>query len=227
MRTDANNPDSEPRPPGAISGAFSAPMHQHAIDANIPSPDPGCYDDPVPPTLETTRLLLHPLELADAVQIQQIFPKWEIVRYLSSAVPWPYPPDGALKFCDETIPAMNRGEAWYWTLRLRTNPEQVIGLISLTTEENNNRGFWLDPPWQRKGIMSEAVDTVTDFWFNSLGFSVLRAPKAAPNIASRRISEKHGMRIVAREERDYVAGRLPAEIWEITVEEWRRYRSRA
>jgi RimJ/RimL family protein N-acetyltransferase len=50
---------------------------------------------------------------------------------------------------------------------------------------------------------------------------VVRAPKAIVNTASRRISEKSGMRIVAVEERDYVAGRLMAEIWEITAEEWR------
>ena len=40
------------------------------------------------------------------------------------------------------------------------------------------------------------------------------------NTASRRISEKSGMRIVALEEHDYVSGRLPTEIWEITAEEW-------
>jgi hypothetical protein len=28
------------------------------------------------------------------------------------------------------------------------------------------------------------------------------------------------MRIVATEERPFVSGRLPAEIWEITAEEW-------
>jgi len=28
------------------------------------------------------------------------------------------------------------------------------------------------------------------------------------------------MRIVATEERDFVSGRLPSEIWEITAEEW-------
>ena len=44
--------------------------------------------------------------------------------------------------------------------------------------------------------------------------------KAAANVASCRISEKSGMRIVAREERDYVSGRLPTEIWEITADEW-------
>jgi hypothetical protein len=28
------------------------------------------------------------------------------------------------------------------------------------------------------------------------------------------------MRVVREEERDYVCGRLPAEAWEITAEEW-------
>ena len=68
--------------------------------------------------------------------------------------------------------------------------------------------------------MTEACEAATDFWFNTLKFLVLRVPKAVANVASRRISEKSGMRIVAREERDYVSGRLPTEIWEITAEEW-------
>jgi RimJ/RimL family protein N-acetyltransferase len=69
--------------------------------------------------------------------------------------------------------------------------------------------------------MSEACDAVTDFWFKALGFDVLRAPKAVGNAASRRISEKQGMRLIATEDRDYVSGRFPSEIWEITAEEWR------
>ena len=68
--------------------------------------------------------------------------------------------------------------------------------------------------------MSEACEAVTDYWFDVLKFPVLRVPKAIANQASRRISERQGMRIVATEERDFVSGRLPAEIWEITVEEW-------
>jgi len=74
--------------------------------------------------------------------------------------------------------------------------------------------------------MTEACEAVTDFWFNTLKFSVLRVTKAVANVASSRISEKSGMRIVALEERDYVSGRLPAEIWEITSEEWNARRSR-
>jgi [ribosomal protein S5]-alanine N-acetyltransferase len=72
--------------------------------------------------------------------------------------------------------------------------------------------------------MSEAAEPVTDYWFDVLKFPVMRIPKAVPNTASRRISEKQGMRIVATEERDYVSGRFPTEIWEITAEEWHAYR---
>jgi hypothetical protein len=38
------------------------------------------------------------------------------------------------------------------------------------------------------------------------------------------MSEKTGMRVIATEEQEFIAGRLPAEIWEITAEEWRRQR---
>ena len=177
------------------------------------------------PTLKTSRLLLRPLELADAEQIQILFPHWEIVRYLANRVPWPYPADGALQYVrDIALPAMNRGEAWHWTLRLKTAPAQMIGSISLMKSPKENRGFWMGLPWQGRGLMSEASEAVTDYWFNVLKFPVLRAPKATENAASRRISEKQGMRMIAGEERDYVSGRLPGGIWEITAEEWRKRR---
>jgi [ribosomal protein S5]-alanine N-acetyltransferase len=174
------------------------------------------------PSLETARLVLRPLELADAEQVQQIFPHWEIVRFFASRVPWPYPDDGALTYYrDIAIPAMERGEQWNWTLRLKGEPDRLIGGVSLLKTENHNRGFWIGLPWQRQGLMTEAADAVTDYWFNELGFSVLRVPKAVANVGSRRISEKSGMHVVAVEEHDYVCGRLPTEIWEITAEEWR------
>ena len=179
------------------------------------------------PVLETPRLILRPLELADAEQAQKIFPHWEIVRYLGKVVPWPYPPDGAYTFYrDVALPAVERGEAWHWTLRLKSSPEQMIGNITLRTGEAKNRGFWIGVPWQRQGLMSEASEAVTDYWFTVLKMPLLRVPKAIANAGSRRISEKQGMRVVAVVERDYVSGRLPSEIWEITAEEWREWRRR-
>jgi len=175
------------------------------------------------PELETVRLVLRPLSLADAPQIQVAFPRWEIVRYLNKKVPWPYPADGAKFYVGEiALPAMERGDECHWTIRRKESVEELIGLISLTKEENQNRGFWISPEWQRQGLMSEACDAVTEYWFAVLRMPVLRAPKAIANEASRRISERQGMRVVWSGERDYVAGRLPSEIWEITAEEWRR-----
>jgi RimJ/RimL family protein N-acetyltransferase len=174
------------------------------------------------PTLETARLILCPVELADARQIQAIFPHWDVVKYLAAgAVPWPYPEEGALTYIrDIALPAMARGEEWVWTLRERSNPGQVMGLISLTNEEDNHRGFWLGVPFRGRGFMTEAVEAATDYWFGELRRPLLRAPKAVANEGSRKISQRTGMRLVATMEREYVSGRLPAELWEITAEEW-------
>jgi [ribosomal protein S5]-alanine N-acetyltransferase len=176
---------------------------------------------------QTGRLLLRPLTLADAPQIQEIFPHWEVVRYLRNIVPWPYPPDGARRYIEDVaLPAIARGDEWHWTLRLKSDPDRIIGNIALVKAEGHNRGFWLGLPWHGQGLMSEAAAWTNDFWFDNLGFPLLRVPKAAANLASRRISEKHGMRLVATVEQDYVAGRLPSEIWEITAEEWRAWKAR-
>ena len=172
------------------------------------------------PTLYTSRLILRPLQLSDAEQIQALFPHWEIVQYLSAKVPWPYPPDGAYKFCrDLALPAMARGNEWHWVLCLKEKPEQIIGAISLMKGEKN-RGFWLGLPWHGRGYMSEASEVVTGYWFDVLKFPILRIPKAEANEPSKRISVKQGMRVAERAERDYVCGRRPSEIWEMTAEEW-------
>lgn len=97
---------------------------------------------------------------------------------------------------------------------------RLIGSISLIKRENDNRGFWLGLPWQGQGLMTEATEAANDYWFNVLNFKVLRTQKAIANAASRRISEKNGMRVIATVEREYVSGKLMAEVWEITAEEW-------
>src|SRR5580704_19374382 len=108
----------------------------------------------VTPRLQTARLWLRPLELADADQAQMLFPKWEVVRYLANQVPWPFPPDGVYKFYrDVALPQAERGDAWHWTLRLKSGPDRLIGCISLMKGEQINRGFWLGVPWHGQGLM--------------------------------------------------------------------------
>jgi RimJ/RimL family protein N-acetyltransferase len=182
------------------------------------------------PALQTPRLILEPLSwetlAQDAAHVQPLFAQWEIVQHLNAKVPWPYPADGVLSYYrDLALPAMDRGEEWHWTLRLKTAPAQIIGSIGLHLGEIN-RGFWLAQPWQGQGLMTEAVLAVNDYWFNVLGHPRLRVSKAVANQTSRRVSEKTGMRIVATGESDYVSGHLPSETWEITAADWQDWKDR-
>jgi len=178
--------------------------------------------------LETTRLRLAPLSISDAPAIQRIFPQWEIVRWMDGAVPWPYPEDGAEGYLRHVaLPAIEAGQAWHWSLRPRERPDLLIGVVSLMDQPDDNRGFWLAPEWQRRGLMTEASDAVTDFWFEVLGREMLRVPKAVDNPASRRISEKRGMRVIARFPRPLVSGVHDVELWEIRRDAWREQRKAA
>ena len=149
------------------------------------------------PALTTERLLLQPLVAEDAVQIQKLYPRWEIVRYMVSSVPWPYPENGAENYVNNVaLPDMAKGIAWFWSIRRREAPEVLMGIICLYDVEDNNRGFWLAPEFQGQGYMREASIAATDYWFNTLNKPVLRAPKAVANSRSQRISASSGMKTV-------------------------------
>jgi RimJ/RimL family protein N-acetyltransferase len=177
------------------------------------------------PLLETERLRLLPVTLDDAPAIQAIFPQWEIVRYLDSRIPWPFPPDGAERYIrDVVLRFVARDMWWSWTIRWKDEPGRILGVIDLFDWEDDNRGFWVDPRVQGQGIAGEAAEAVTDYWFDVLKRPVLRVPKAVDNVASRRISEKEGMRRIDTVEKDYVGGRMMSDVWEITADEWRARR---
>ncbi|WP_263264179.1 GNAT family N-acetyltransferase [Pseudomonas sp. RIT-PI-S] len=173
------------------------------------------------PTFHTPRLILTPLALADAPAIQQLFPHWEVVRYLDSRVPWPYPADGALTYVrDQALPAMAEGSEWHWMIRLAEEPAQRIGSICLYDQPGNHRGFWLAPPWQGQGYIREACEAINAYWFVTLKRPLMQVPKAAGNAASRRVSEREGMRLVDTAEGSFVCGWMQKHTWEITREAW-------
>lgn len=171
--------------------------------------------------LVTERLILEPLVSADAEQIQRVFPRWEIVRYLIASVPWPYPEGAARHYVDNVaLPAAKAGTGWYWTLRRKEDAQQLMGVICLMDTPDNNRGFWLVPEWQGQGYMREACEAVTRFWFTELNKPTLRAPKAVANERSKNLSVQTGMTLIRCEKGQYVAGELETELWEITRDEW-------
>ncbi len=177
------------------------------------------------PILHTQRLLLRPLCLEDAPQIQEKFPHFEIVEFLANTIPWPYPDDGARDFIENAaLVSMRNGEAWHWAIFRKSHSEELIGVISLRLGKDN-RGFWIAKEHQNQGYASEAAIAVTDYWFNELGQEVLIIPKAKANKASVQVSINSRMRPIREEARHYVGGLMMSQIWEITKAEWQEFRS--
>ncbi len=181
------------------------------------------------PTLETRRLLLRPLRLSDAPRIQELFPHWEVVQYMATVIPWPYPGDGAEQFLRRTLADREQGRRYGWAITLKGDGgDRLIGVIDLfPNNPGDNRGFWIGVPYQRQGYMTEAVAAVNDFAFESLGLPRLLLNNAEPNIASHRLKEKSGATISAIEDDSPIlGGRFRRIKWILTAEQWRSHRER-
>lgn len=180
----------------------------------------------MPPVLETDRLILRPPHPGDAEAYYRYFNDWEIVRYLGRGVPWPYTPAIAEEFITRMIAEAN---PLFWVITKKDRgdkSDELIGAIEFFPEgDQGQRGFWLGREFQGQGLMTEAAIAATDYWFDGLKKPVLRLRNAVTNPASRRIKEKTGARFLAIVEKDYMDPDFThAETWEITADDWRRFR---
>jgi [ribosomal protein S5]-alanine N-acetyltransferase len=190
------------------------------------------FEKPLPPTpvLETERLILRPLAPADAPAVQRLFPRWEVVRYLNERVPWPYPDDGAIRFIEICQDEMARGEKHHWSIRLKEGPDELIGIIDLWPDDGASRdmrGFWLDPEFQGRGLMTEAADRVTDYAFRNLDWPHLWVSNDDRNLPSARVKERQGARLVGFEPFRSVSGEGRRMVWLIERDAYFKARATA
>lgn len=108
--------------------------------------------------LTTARLALRPPTLDDAPAIQAAFGRWEIIRWIRTHVPWPYPDDGAETFLRDTLlPSIAAGTNLPFIVCLKG---AVIGMITFKKEADAHRyeaGFWLAQSHWGKGYATEAL----------------------------------------------------------------------
>ncbi len=183
---------------------------------------------PATPVLETERLWLCPTSPADVPSVQRRFPQWLVVKYLNARVPWPYPPDGAAQNMVETLRQLVLGEQSHWSLFLKDGgPGETIGRISLWPDDEASRdmrGFWLDPAYWGVGLMGEAADRIVDYAFDDLRWPHLWLSNAEPNLASARVKERQGAKLIATETAKYVSGVFPRQVWLLEADAWRARR---
>lgn len=178
---------------------------------------------PDTPVLETARLVLRPLQLGDAPAAQRHFAHWEIVRWLNGSVPWPYPDNGAVTHIQICLEQRARGERFFWAICLKSAPAELVGGIDLwpDTGLKDQRGFWIATEFQGRGLITEAAERVTEYAFRELGWPHLWLTNAEGNVASHRVKERQGARLVERVKKQFVSGESTAEIWLLAAEEWK------
>ena len=179
------------------------------------------------PTLETQRLILRQISLDDAPALQEYFNNWNIIKFLSTRAPWPYPDDGVVDFIKTlVIPEQKKGKSAHWTIHHRDDgPIGLIGYRGFNVNEID-RGFWLAEPYHGQGLMSEAVAATQDYMFFDYGIERLIVRNVVSNTGSRRIKEKTGAELI-RTEPDNGDHHLKedVEVWEVTRERWAQMRN--
>ncbi len=176
------------------------------------------------PTFETERLLLKGVVGGDIPAYKKHFVDYEVIRNLTARVPWPYPEQGIEIFFSSYLLPRQGEDLWMWGLFLKENPNELIGAIEIRKKTDpDNRGFWLGKAFWGQGLMTEALQPITDYTFSHLGFEKLLFSNAVGNERSSRIKKKTGAVLLRREPASFVDPVFTMrEVWEFTKENWEK-----
>ncbi len=145
-------------------------------------------------TIETTRLTLRKLELADA---DRMFHNWTSDDKVTLFLRW-----DAHKSIDETrnmiqqwLDSYQEDSTYYWGIYLKDG--EMIGSIGVTiTSEYDFKGelgYKIGSCWWNQGYSSEAARAVIDYMFCNTDIERMDAFCSVKNPASGKVMEKAGM----------------------------------
>jgi RimJ/RimL family protein N-acetyltransferase len=147
------------------------------------------------PTLITERLLLRPLTLADAPDVQRLAGEREIAATTAS-IPHPYPDGAAEAWIETHAGRFARGEAAAFAVTRRAD-SALLGVVGLEIHAEMQRaelGYWIGKPYWNQGYCTEAAAAVVRFALLDLGLRRVFARHFSRNPASGRVMQKIGMR---------------------------------
>ena len=154
---------------------------------------PRIADAPLTVPLESERLLLRPLRLEDAADIQRMAGEWEVARYTAN-IPHPY--------------ESGMAEAWIKSHRddfeivfaiARRQDGALVGCIGVEPDATTREaefGYWIGRPYWGAGYATEALSALVDHVFATADVDRVRAAAMPDNRASIRVQEKVGFRYV-------------------------------
>jgi len=149
--------------------------------------------------ITTKRLSLRPSTAADAERAFEIQSDWAVTQMLRMAS---FPPDRAeigTWFADHPR-EWAAGEAYRFATFL---DGRMIGLVDLDeiADGEGELGYWFEQAAWGQGFAAEAAAAVVRFAFSEAGLQSLRSGHAADNVASGRVLERLGFRLLDQVER--------------------------
>ena len=147
--------------------------------------------------LETKRLILRRFTMDDA---QAMFDNWasdpEVTKYLT----WPTHSsvDVSRMVLDDWIRGYDKPDHYHWAIVLKENGLAPIGSISVVSHndraESVHIGYCIGKKWWHKGIVTEALGAVMDFFFLQVGVRRIESRHDSRNPNSGAVMKKCGMK---------------------------------
>ncbi|WP_417186014.1 GNAT family N-acetyltransferase [Bacteroides sp.] len=141
--------------------------------------------------IETERLLLRPFQESDA----EAFFKCCQNPNIGNNAGWK--PHGSLEESQEILRSVFISQSGIWAIILKEDGRLIgsVGIIPDPKRENPQArmlGYWLDESHWGKGYMTEAVQSVLDYGFNTLQLSLITANCYPHNKRSQQVLKRHG-----------------------------------
>lgn len=180
----------------------------------------------LPLSIETARCKLRPWRADDLEAIWPAVSDPAFPRYMS----WEAHKDKAetREWLEHAERVVGTNEEVMWAIEHEGKAIGSVGFHDITWQVRAFRfdraelGYWLVPSQQRKGLMTEVVEAVVRFGFETIGLHKIVVTCMADNVASRRVIEKAAFRWVGRSEEDvWRDGKWHAHLlYELTAPEW-------
>jgi len=142
--------------------------------------------------LKTERLVLRQLKISDAEDQFMLRSSSEVGKYIARDLQTDV--SQSEKFINDRNKDIAQNKIMYWAITLKEQT-RLIGTICLWnfTEDNSvaEVGYDLNPEFQKKGIMSEALKAVLSYGFQKLAFSRIEAFTQIENESSKQLLIKN------------------------------------
>ncbi len=144
------------------------------------------------PTLETEGLILRKVTMADSQDVLTLRSNIEAMRYIGKPVSATL--DEARDLISRIQDGLENNTAIGWAISLKNNP-QLIGTIGFHQIDKQHYraeiGYMLLPQFWNKGLMSEAIQKVLDYGFNTMKLHSIQANIDPNNKVSAAILKKY------------------------------------